>query len=139
MMENQAKSGMNAVRPIAVKWMFLLLGFVSLGLGILGIFLPLLPTTPFLLLAAACFLRSSERMHTWLLHNRWFGGHLRDYSERRTISGRVRAGTLIILWSAITVSFIWATSEVWLRILLIAVGLAVTIHVISLKINRQAS
>lgn len=130
---NQVKSDTGAVRPTAIKWMFLVLGFISLGLGVIGIFLPLLPTTPFLLLAAACFLRSSERMHAWLLGNRWIGSHLRSYREERAINRWARLGTLAILWGAIIFAAIWTVSDLWLRVLLVAIGLAVTFHLVSLK------
>lgn len=73
-------------------------GLLCLAIGALGLFVPLLPTTPFLLLAAACFSRSSRRMHTWLLGNRIFGPILRDWEERGAIAPRVkRISTLLML------------------------------------------
>jgi len=69
---------------------FRLFGFVFLGLGALGIVLPLLPTTPFVLLSAACFARSSERWHRWLLANETFGPMIRNWEEKRCISCRVK-------------------------------------------------
>ena len=70
--------------------LFRLLGFVFLGLGALGIVLPLLPTTPFVLLSAACFARSSERWHRWLLANETFGPMIRNWEDKRCISCRVK-------------------------------------------------
>ena len=70
--------------------LFRLLGFVFLGLGALGIVLPLLPTTPFVLLSAACFARSSERWHRWLLANETFGPMIRNWEDNRCISCRVK-------------------------------------------------
>lgn len=70
--------------------LFRLFGFVFLGLGALGILLPLLPTTPFVLLSAACFARSSERWHRWLLANETFGPMIRNWEEKRCISCRVK-------------------------------------------------
>ena len=67
-----------------------LLGFLFLGLALLGVFLPLLPTTPFVLVAAACFAQSSERMHRWILTNRTFGPMVRDWEEKRCVSCRWR-------------------------------------------------
>ena len=67
-----------------------LLGFGFLGLGIAGVFLPLLPTTPFVLLAAACFAQSSERMHRWILANPTFGPMVRDWEEKRCVTCRVK-------------------------------------------------
>jgi hypothetical protein len=71
--------------------MIRLLGFVFLGLGLVGVFLPLLPTTPFVLLAAACFAQSSERMHRWILANETFGPMVRDWEQKRCVSCRVKA------------------------------------------------
>ena len=70
--------------------MIRLLGFVFLGLGLVGVFLPLLPTTPFVLLAAACFAQSSERMHRWILANETFGPMVRDWEQNRCVSCRVK-------------------------------------------------
>ena len=68
-----------------------LLGFLFLGLALLGVFLPLLPTTPFVLVAAACFAQSSERMHRWILANHTFGPMVRDWEDKRCVSCRVKA------------------------------------------------
>jgi uncharacterized membrane protein YbaN (DUF454 family) len=70
--------------------LFRLLGFVFLGLGVLGVVLPLLPTTPFILLSAACFARSSEKWHRWLLANETFGPMIRNWDENRCITCRVK-------------------------------------------------
>ena len=70
--------------------MIRLLGFVFLGFGLVGVFLPLLPTTPFVLLAAACFAQSSERMHRWILANETFGPMVRDWEQNRCVSCRVK-------------------------------------------------
>lgn len=71
------------------------LGFFFVGLGALGVFLPLLPTTPFLLLAAGCFARSSEKWHAWLRDSRLFGPILRDWEARRCIPRGARNFSLI--------------------------------------------
>lgn len=65
------------------KRLLFVLGFVSLILGIVGIILPLLPTTPFLLLSAYCFSRSSEKFHNYILNNKVFGQYIRDYNEKK--------------------------------------------------------
>lgn len=87
------------VRPLLA-----LVGVVAVGLGIAGIFLPLVPTTPFLLLAAACFLRSSERLHRWLLGHPILGGHVRAYQDGRGVPARAKALTLALLWTTIPAS-----------------------------------
>lgn len=67
------------------------LGFLFLGIAIVGVFLPLLPTTPFVLLAAGCFAQSSERMHRWIMANETFGPMVRDWEQKRCVSCRVKA------------------------------------------------
>jgi uncharacterized membrane protein YbaN (DUF454 family) len=106
---------------------------MALGLGIVGIIMPLLPTTPFLLAAAACYLRSSERMYRWLLNHRWFGSFISNYQKHRAITKSHKIITLLLLWGAIGYSCLWATRNLVLRILLLAIAAGVTIHVLSLR------
>ncbi|NCF61831.1 MAG: DUF454 family protein [Gammaproteobacteria bacterium] len=70
---------------------FRVLGFLFLGLGVVGVFLPLLPATPFVLVAAACFARSSEKWHRWILANKTFGPMIRNWEQNRCISRKVKA------------------------------------------------
>ena len=102
------------------------LGFIFLGLGVIGVFLPLLPTTPFLLVSAACFAKSSEKWHRWLLSNRIFGPIIADWQERKCISftTKVIAISLVVLFGGYSIIFLLA--DLKLRILaalLIATGL----------------
>ena len=108
-------------------------GIVSIGIGMVGVFVPLLPTTPFLLLAAACFVRSSDRLYRWLLGHRWLGPYLRDYRERRAITNRARVVVLLLLWGTLGYSAFGATDSLWVRLALLAVGLGVTVHVLRLR------
>ncbi len=108
-------------------------GILSVGLGTVGIFLPLLPTTPFLLLAAACFIRSSDRLYDWLMNHRWFGPHIRNYREQSAVTGTAKVVTLVILWITLCCSAIWAVSSIYIRIFLLIVGISVTVHVLRLN------
>jgi uncharacterized membrane protein YbaN (DUF454 family) len=81
-------------------------GVLSVGLGTLGIFVPLLPTTPFLLLAAACFVRSSDRLHDWLLNHRIYGPVIRGYREHRALPVSSKVTILLFTWAAILTS-VW--------------------------------
>lgn len=105
---------------------------IAVVLAILGLFLPLLPTTPFLLLASACYARSSTRMHTWLLQNRLFGETLRNYENNKAIPLRAKVVALLLLWSSMLFS-IWSVSLPALKWMLLAIGLGVTAFLLRLK------
>ena len=111
---------------------FLGVGSLSVSAGIVGIVVPLWPTTCFLLLAAWCFARSSPRAERWLYENRMFGRYLAAYRERGVISTRVRRGATIFLWSAILVSAVLAAGHLWVVALLLLVAALVTAHLYSL-------
>jgi uncharacterized membrane protein YbaN (DUF454 family) len=105
-------------------------GTTSTAVGIVGIFIPVLPTTPFLLLAAACYMRSSERFYRWLTHNRFFGAYIRNYIEGRGIPVRVKIITITLLWLGIGLSAAFATENLIVRIVLGAIAVGVTIHIL---------
>ena len=104
-----------------------LIGCVAVALGVLGIFLPLLPTTPFLLLASACFARGSSRLHNWLQTNRVFGKYLRDYENGKGIPLRGKLWILVFMWGSMSYS-VWRTDLPYVRMLVILVGCCVTIY-----------
>lgn len=108
-------------------------GSVFLAAGLVGIVVPVLPTTPFLILTAACYARSSLRCHRWLVTNRVFGRYLNDYLCGRGVSWRVRAGALVFLWTMIALSVVFFVDSTWLRVLLLVIAVGVTVHVSLLK------
>ena len=114
------------------KRALIIAGTLSVGLGILGIFLPVLPTTPFLLLAAACYARSSERFYNWLLNNRWFGNYIKNYREKRGLTLKVKVLTISLLWIAIGYS-IFRVDILTVRIILILIAIGVTTHILSIR------
>ncbi len=105
-------------------------GTLAVALGIIGIFLPLLPTTPFLLLAAFFYARGSERFYAWLIGNRWLGDYLRRYREGRSMTRRHKAITLALLWIGIGASAGFLVPQWWARLLLAIVAVGVTIHIL---------
>jgi uncharacterized protein len=116
-----------------VRALFFVLGTFSLALGAIGIFLPILPTTPFLLLSAACYMRSSERMHKWLLNNRWFGNYIKNYQEGKGIPMKTKILAMAVLWGAIIFSAFIVLDEVLIaQIALLAIALGVSIHLVRL-------
>jgi len=124
-------------RATIQRWLLMTIGIISVGLGTAGIFLPLLPTTPFLLLAAACFIRSSDRLYQWLIHNRWFGSYIRNYQEHRALPLRAKVTALILLWTTMTYSVFFLLRH-WLpQVLLLLIAAVVTIYLLSLKTMPQ--
>ncbi len=108
-------------------------GSLCVVLAVVGMFLPVLPTTPFLLLAATCYAHSSERFHQRLLHNRWLGEYIRAYREGRGMALRQKVLTLLLLWTSIGLSIGLALSHWGLRLLLLGVALGVSFHLLGLK------
>ena len=120
-------------RASLVKWILRIAGILSVGLGVLGIFVPLLPTTPFLLLAAACFVRSSPRLYHWLIHHRWFGKYIRYYREYRAIPLRAKVVALALLWGVIGFAAWRVVTAWWIRAGLGVIALDVTVHLLHLR------
>ena len=120
-----------------MKAFLVTLGTLSVGLGVLGIFLPLLPTTVFLLLAAACYARSSDRFYQWLVNHRWLGRYIRNHYEGRGMSRRDKIVTLVALWAGIGATAIWSVEALWIRLVLLGIACAVTIHVAKLKVFEE--
>jgi len=121
-----------------VRALLLIGGTMSLSLGAIGIFLPILPTTPFLLLAAACYLRSSERMHKWLLNNRWFGEYIKNYQEGRGIPLKTKILAMVVLWVAILYSVFVALDEILIaQVALLVIAFGVSIHLIRLPTLKK--
>lgn len=105
---------------------------MSVIAGLIGILLPLVPTTPFLLLAAWCFARSSPRFYRLLLGNRWLGPYIRNYREGRGLTMAAKVSTLVVLWLAIA-STVWFIAPMpWARVVLIAIATGVTIYLLRL-------
>ena len=113
------------------RGLLIVAGSVFAGLGILGIFLPLLPTTPFLLFAAACYAKSSQRLYDWLLNLKYLGEYIRNYRERRGIPLRTKVLTLFFLWATIGYSALVVVDTLFMRIILFLVAVGVTIHIVS--------
>jgi len=116
-----------------IKIILIISGTISLILGIIGIFIPLFPTMPFLLLTSACYLRSSSKLYNMLIENKYIGKHLVEYKENRSISKKVKYVTVISLWMSIGLSTLFIVSNNYIKILLLFIALAVSLHVLTLK------
>jgi len=119
-----------------VKVVLIVSGTFFVALGVLGIFVPVLPTTPFLLVATFCYARSSERFLHWLLTNRWFGAYIKNYREGRGIPLREKLLTIVALWLSISFSFLYVVESWWGKLLLVAVAVGVTVHLLRIKTPR---
>ena len=114
-----------------LRYFLLVAGFLFVVLGVLGIFLPILPTTPFLLLSAACYVRSSERFYTWLLSHPTLKKYVLGYLDGKGIPAKAKKYTLFTLW--VTLSFTIFITPFWsVRILLAVIGLSVSIYILRL-------
>jgi uncharacterized membrane protein YbaN (DUF454 family) len=117
---------------MAYKLLFISLGSIFLGLGFLGIFTPGLPTTPFLLLAAGCYFRSSERLYLWLLDHKLFGRYIRNFRENKSLPLNIKIISLSLMWLMITASVSFLIDNLIVKIILALLGVAGTIVLISI-------
>ncbi|MEN8686621.1 MAG: YbaN family protein [Desulfuromonadales bacterium] len=122
---------------IVLRWSLITVGLACTGLAILGIFLPLLPTVPLLLLAAACFARSSERFHGWLLQHPRLGPMIRGYLDGQGIPLRSKLYAIALLWLTIPISALFLTSLLWVQITLFAIGCGVTVYLLRLPLYSE--
>lgn len=130
-----SRGGGQAAR--AIRFLLISAGVTCVGLGIAGVFVPLLPTTPFLLLAAACFVRSSDRFYQWLMTNRWVGDYLRNYMEHKATTLATKVASITMLWCFLGLAGIFFTESWLVRSLLLTVAVGVTIHLASLRTIRR--
>ncbi len=116
-----------------IRGTLIVAGTFFLGLGILGIILPILPTTPFFLLSAACYSRGSERFYKWLMGNRWFGKYISNYRTGKGIPVKVKVGIITMLWFTISFSVFFIVTHPILRFILFIIAILVTMHLLLIK------
>lgn len=126
-------------RAQATRVVFTGLGSACVGLAVLGVFLPLLPTTPFLLLAAACFARSSPAHYERLLAHPRFGPLIRDWRAHGTIPPRAKGLAVGLVIATFATSIAFATGETWLRVALAALGASLVVYLLRLPTRHEAS
>ena len=101
------------------KTLWIILGVIAFSLGIIGVFIPFLPTTPFLLLAAGFFLKGSDRLYQWLINHKVFGEYIRNFREYKAIPKKTKIFAVSTLWATILASIFFFTESVALKGLLI--------------------
>lgn len=125
------------MRKNIVKYLLITIGTLSLALGITGIFLPLLPTTPFLLLTAACYLRSSQTLYDKLLNNKHLGTYIRNFREYRAIPLRTKIIAISLVWTTILYSAFFVIHSTIISIALIVLAIVVTCYILSFKTLKE--
>lgn len=125
------------VRSPYLRALLLSCGWVAVALGVVGIFLPVVPTTPFLLLAAACFVRSSRRLYTWLIGHRRLGPYLTYYLDGQGMPYRAKLYTLGLMWSTMAVSA-WLVGNAWVAFFMLISGLCVSIYIARMPARERS-
>lgn len=116
-----------------MKYLLIILGSICLALGVIGIFLPLLPTTPFLLLSAALYVRSSDKLYQWLIHQKYLGEYIRNFREHKAIPLRAKIISITMVWITLTYCALAIADEVWLKAIFLVLAICVTWHILSYK------
>lgn len=119
---------MNAIK----KYILIIIGLIALSLGFIGIIIPILPTTPFMLLAAYCFVRSSKRLYNWLINHKVFGVYIYNYLENRAIKKSAKISAMVLLWPSLLFTMC-IIQKIPVTIILMVVGVFVSKHILSLK------
>ena len=127
-----------------VRALWFIAGTICVVLGAIGIVLPILPTTPFLLAAAACYYKSSERMHKWLLNNKWLGEYIRNYTEGKGLTKKTKITALTVLWITISLSTVLVLHQLLpsqlvlpMQLTMMVIAIAVSIHILRLPTFKK--
>lgn len=116
-----------------MRILLIVCGCMAMILGIMGIFLPLLPTTPFLLLAAACFFRSSPRLYQWLINHKQMGSYFRNFREHKAIPLKAKIISVSMVWITMLIAAFGVVPYLWIRIGLLLLATAISWHILSYK------
>lgn len=126
-----AKAPYQHRNPI-IRYALFTLGWISFALGMIGLLLPVVPTSPFLLLSAACFLRSSPRFYKWLTEHRWWGRYIRYFLDGQGIPRRIKVLILSMLWIMILSSALIIVKILWVSVTMVIIAMAVSVYIIRL-------
>ena len=126
---------MLATNP-ARRMAWLAAGHLSVALGVIGIFLPIMPTTVFLIGAAACYARGSEHFYHWLLHHRWFGPPVRDWEEHRAMTVKAKVVAIATMAGGMLASALLLVNIRWVQILLAVIAVGVTALILAIRTRR---
>ena len=116
-----------------MKYLLIFLGSLSLALGVIGIILPVLPTTPFLLLAAALYVRSSEKLYQWLINQKYLGTYIRNFREHKAIPLHAKIISISMIWITLIYCAITVSEEIWVKALFLILATSITWHILTYK------
>lgn len=119
------------------RFLFVIMGTLSLGIGMVGIFVPVLPTTPFLLLATSFYARGSAKFYNWLVKNRVLGAYIRQYIDGNGMTIKVKLFTAAFLWIAISSTVIFVVDDLPMRIVLVMIAIGVSAHIALIKGTKK--
>lgn len=116
---------------IAVKALLIIVGTLSITLGVIGIIVPLLPTTPLILLGAACYIKASDELYQKLIRNKWLGGYIKDFREKNGITLKNKVLSISLMWVSILGTILLFEFNFWLAGVLIVVAVTVSAYILS--------
>jgi len=134
-LSSEINTSIKSISPV-IKYFYLISGFLLVAIGVIGIFLPLLPTTIFLILASVCFVKSSPRANEWLRNHKVLGAYIKNYQDKSWLTITSKIFNLILLWGMITVSAFLFTDELYIKLLLFAIAIGVSIHLVMIKTKK---
>lgn len=126
----------NLELPKLYRYLYLISGILLVAIGVIGIFLPVLPTTIFLILASACFVKSSPRANEWLKNHKIFGMYIKNYQDKTGLTVKAKVINISLLWIMILLSAFFFTNEFYIRIILLMIAVGVTIHLLMINLNK---
>jgi uncharacterized membrane protein YbaN (DUF454 family) len=126
----------SAEYPAFYRYLYLISGFLLVAIGVIGIFLPILPTTIFLILASACFVKSSPRANEWLRNHKILGAYIKNYQDKTGLTVKAKVFNIAFLWIMILNSAYFFTEELYVRLILLAIAIGVTIHLLMVKTKK---
>ena len=135
-MSSEQNVQVKSISPLT-KYLYLASGFILVIIGVVGIFLPILPTTIFLILASACFIRSSPKANEWLRNHKILGMYIKNYQDKSGLTLKSKIINIILLWLMISASAFLFTEIWYIRLLLFLIAVGVTIHLLIVKTKKN--
>lgn len=127
----------NIQLPKFYRYFYLISGFLLVAIGVIGIFLPVLPTTIFLILASACFVKSSPKANEWLRNHRVLGIYIKNYQDKTGLTIKAKIFNIAFLWIMILLSAFYLTDEFYIKVVLLLIAVGVTIHLLMIKTKKD--